>query len=194
MMLERLLGSVVRAALLRTLYTDEQRRVHLRELARANGLSAPCLMREAKNLVSDGVLKEEKDGNRVFYSANVSCPFYGALKDLVAKTGSGEVLLRKAFEKSDAKVVFIYGSRAKGLARTDSDYDVFVIGNEGLRKTIGRIAELREKLGVEVNPYVITPSEYAKRRASDDHFLRDVIGGAKIFVKGDEHELEAMEG
>ena len=151
-------------------------------------------MREAKNLVSDGVLKEEKDGNRVFYSANVACPFYGALKDLVSRTGSGEVLLRKAFERSNAKVAFIYGSRAKGQARTDSDYDVFVIGNEGLRKTIGRIADVRDVLGVEINPYVITAGEYAKRRASDDHFLREVIDGAKIFVKGDEHELEAMEG
>lgn len=193
-MLERLLGSAVRAALLRTLCTDERRRVHLRELARANDLSAPCLMREAKNLVSVGVLKEEKDGNRVYYSANVACPFYDALKDLVAKTGSGEVMLRNAFAKSDAKVVFIYGSRAKGLARADSDYDVFVIGEEGLRKTIVRIAEVRDALGVEVNPYVITVDEYAKRRASEDHFLKDVIGGPKIFVKGDEHELEAMEG
>jgi len=193
-MLERLLGSTARAALLRTLFTDEHRSVHLRELARANALSAPCLMREAKNLVADGILTEEKDGNRVFYSANEKSPYYAALKELVAKASSGESVLRTALADSDAKVAFIYGSRAKGTARSDSDYDVFVIGREGLRSIVGRLSKARERLGVEINPYVITPEEYAKRRSSKDHFLRDVISGAKIFLKGGEDELGAMEG
>ena len=134
MLLEKLFGSQTRAALLKTLFSAEARKVHLRELARLTGLSAPNLMREAKTLAREGILVEEKEGNRVLYAANPICPFHDALKDIVAKATDGTALLKGVFSQSASKVVFIYGSRASGTARADSDYDIFCIGDEGLRK------------------------------------------------------------
>ena len=107
-------------------------------------------MREAKSLVRLGLLRESKDGNRVDYVANVASPLYEVLEHLVEKTAGAEVVLRDAFADSPAKVVFIYGSRAKGSERTDSDYDLFVIGNEGLRGVSARIQKAAEKIDVEI--------------------------------------------
>lgn len=193
MLLDKLFGSHARAALLKMLFTDERRKAHLRELARVSGLSAPTLLREARALASDGVLDTESDGNRTLYSANASSPFYAPLKEIVSKATNGEALLAMAFADSSFRPVFIYGSRAKGTARADSDYDIFCIGNDGLRKASAILAPVRDALGVELNPYVITRDELSKRIAAGDHFLKEVMVSPKVFVKGGEDELAAME-
>ena len=149
-------------------------------------------MREAKALVKIGLLREEKDGNRVDYCANVDSPLYPALTELVRKTTGPEVALREAFADSDNDVVFIYGSRAKGCERADSDCDVFVVGREGLRKVAARAGEVANRIGIEVNPYVVTPEEFKRRAASGDHFLGDVMSSPKIFLKGSADEFAGL--
>ena len=191
-MLEQIIGSKGRAAILRSLFDGRRQSVHIRELARISRLSAPSLMREAKSLVRLGLLCESKDGNRVDYVANADSPLYEVLERLVEKTAGAEVVLRDAFADSSAKVVFIYGSRAKGSERADSDYDLFVIGNEGLRGVSARIQKAAEKIDVEINPYVIAPDEFSRRMKAGDHFLNDVMASAKRFLKGDEDELAKL--
>lgn len=192
MILNTLIGSKGKVALLSALLDGKQRRVHIRELARNSGLSAPSLMREAKSLVRIGLLREERDGNRVDYLANVDSPLYTSLSELVCRTTGPELALRESFAESDNDVVFIYGSRAKGNERTDSDYDVFVIGREGLRKTAARVGEVANRIGIEVNPYVMATKEFKQRLSAGDHFLSEVMASPKIFLKGDEDELARL--
>ena len=192
MVLDVLLGSKGRVALLTTLLDGKQRRVHIREIARTSGLSAPSLMREAKSLVRIGLLREVRDGNRLDYLANADSPIYAPLSELIRKTAGPESALKEAFLDSDNDVVFIYGSRAKGSERADSDYDVFVIGREGLRKISARTGEVSAKIGMEVNPYVIAPEEFRRRVLAGDHFIGDVMASPKIFLKGDEDELAGL--
>ncbi len=192
MVLDTLIGSKGKVALLSALLDGRQRRVHIRELARNSGLSAPSLMREAKSLVRIGLLREERDGNRVDYLANVDSPLYASLSELVYRTTGPECALRESFAESDNDVVFIYGSRAKGDERTDSDYDVFVIGREGLRKTASRAGEVASRIGIEVNPYVIATKEFKQRLSVGDHFLSEVMASPKIFLKGNEDELARL--
>lgn len=192
MVLDTLLGSKGKVALLKTLFDGRRRKGYIRELARNYGLSAPSLMREAKSLVKIGLLREARNGNRVDYCANVDSPLYSALTELVDRTSGLEMALKAAFSESDNDVVFIYGSRAKGCERADSDCDVFVIGREGLRKTASRAGEVAGRCGIEVNPYVLTPEEFSSRSHSGDHFLDNVKKSPKVFLKGDEHELARL--
>lgn len=194
MMLGRIIGSQVRVALLKTLFTHERKRIHLRELSRLTGLSAPSLMREAKLLVGDGLLTEERDANRTLYSANARNALYAPLVELVERAEDPIELFRGVFTESGVDIAFVYGSRAKGLARPDSDYDIFIIGGVGLRKVVSLLAPLKGRIGVEINPYVVTHDEFSKRCQANDHFLRDVLNGKKIFLKGGENDLIAMEG
>ena len=188
-MIEEIIGSKSRVALFRELFDGNGRSAHIREIARKYALTAPNLMREAKALVRRGLLSEVADGNRVDYSARQDSPLYSVICELVKKTCGGEVLLAKAFADSEDLVVFIYGSRARGDNRADSDYDVFVVGNEGLRKVTARTSKVMAEIGIEVNPYVITPDEFARRLNNGDHFLAEVVSGPKIFLKGGSDEL-----
>jgi len=192
LVLDTLIGSKGKVALLSALLDGKQRRIHIRELARNSGLSAPSLMREAKSLVRIGLLREERDGNRVDYLANVDSSLYASLSELVCRTTGPECALRESFAESDNDVVFIYGSRAKGNERTDSDYDVFVIGREGLRKTAARAGEVANRIGIEVNPYVMATKEFKQRLSAGDHFLSEVMSSPKIFLKGNEDELARL--
>ena len=45
----------------------------------------------------------------------------------------------------------------------------------------------------EINPYVVSRSEFVKRRNEGDHFISKIIDSDKIFLKGSEHELATME-
>lgn len=191
-MLEKVVGSHGRSAIFKMLFTEQHRKAHLRELARIAGLSAPSLMRELRELAELGVVNKEKDGNRVNYSANTESPLYDPICILVRKAEGGERLLAKALSDSDAEVAFIYGSRAKGTARADSDYDVFVIGNEGLRQVIARLRTVAEDINVEINPYVLSRKEFTNRLKAGDHFITEVIASPKIFLKGTKNELAAM--
>ena len=191
-MLERIVGSKGRVALLRALFDGRCQSVHIRELARKAELSAPSLMREAKNLVNMGLLKEVRDGNRVDYSANSDSPLYAPLLSLVEKTSGPIALLKDAFAESAADFVFVYGSRARGTERADSDIDLFVIGNEGLRKVSSRVASVAERIDAEVNPYVISLAELKRRLAAGDHFLNEVVSSPKIFLKGDANGLAGL--
>ena len=191
-MLEKVVGSKVRAAIFTVLFTEQHRVLHIREMARMAGLTAPSLMRELRELAKIGLVRQEKDGNRVKYSASQESPLYGSICELVRKAEGGMAILFRAFADSDNDVAFVYGSRAKGTARADSDYDVFVIGNEGLRKTVLRLRDATDKLGVEVNPSVVSRAEFERRIKSGDHFLSEVMSSPKIFLKGSDNELTAM--
>ncbi|MBO7687410.1 MAG: nucleotidyltransferase domain-containing protein [Kiritimatiellae bacterium] len=191
-MLEKVVGSQGRAAIFKMLFTEQHRKAHLREIARITGLSAPSLMRELRELARLGVVCQEKDGNRVDYSANTSSPLYEPICVLVRKTEGGERLLAQALSDCDAEVAFIYGSRAKGTARADSDYDVFIIGNEGLRHIVARFRSVAEEIDVEVNPYVLSRKEFVGRLKAGDHFLSEVVSSPKVFLKGTQDELAAM--
>ena len=183
MILNDIFGSKGRVALLAALFDGRCRSIHIRELARSARLSAPSLMREAKAFVKAGLLNERRDGNRVDYSANSESPMYKPLVEIVKSANGAKDLLAQVFSDCDADAVFIYGSRASGNERADSDYDVFVVAVAG---------EAASKIGVEVNPYVLTPEEFGRRMRAGDHFLSNVMSSPKVFLKGSDDELARL--
>jgi len=64
--------------------------------------------------------------------------------------------------------------------------------------TFGEIVDListaEEALSRELNPVVYTLTEFNKRLSENHYFIGDVLSGDKIFVVGDENELEALVG
>ncbi len=55
------------------------------------------------------------------------------------------------------------------------------------------LSPVRDTIGVELNPYVITAIEVRNRLASGDHFLKEVLSSPKIFLKGGDDELAELE-
>ena len=191
-MLQKLLGSQARAEILKNLFTQEHKSIHLRELSRLSGLSAPVLQRELRQLEALAIVTIQKDGNRVKFSANDDNLLYPLLCELVLKTEGPAGILKDAFADSPAIFVFIFGSTANGTAHAGSDIDLFVIGDCGLRDVTKRIHAAAGKIGQEINPYVISQNDFTERLHKQDHFLNEIISTPKIFLKGDADEFARL--
>ena len=108
------------------------------------------------------------------------------------KTDGLAGVLQPALKTPEVRLAFVFGSVARGDTRAESDVDLMVIGEVGLRKLTALLSGIADKVGREINPHVMTPEEFAKRKADRDHFVTSVLGSPKLFVKGTEHELETM--
>ncbi|MFN8177664.1 MAG: nucleotidyltransferase domain-containing protein [bacterium] len=190
----RLLSSRVKAEVFRLLFGLEGGELHVREIARRSALNDATVRQELKRLSALGVIKVRRDGNRAYYSADRLHPLYSDLHSMVLKTNGLVDVLREALWKQKVRLAFVFGSLAGGSETAGSDVDLLVVGSVTLRQLTPRLSGASTRLGREVNPYVLTASEYSKRVRAGDHFLTSVLRAERIFVIGSDHDLEGLGG
>jgi predicted nucleotidyltransferase len=117
---------------------------------------------------------------------------YPEIRNLVLKTVGLVDVLRAALGTDGIQVAFVFGSVARAEENAQSDVDLMVIGPMGLRQLSRRLSAVSSRLGRVVNPHIMTAEEFARRKASHDHFLTRVLDSPKMFVIGGSHDLEAM--
>lgn len=196
-LLTEILSSKVRAELFRLLFDARTPELHMREIERQSSLAIGTIQQDLKKLTKLDLVTSHRDGNRLYYRANTNHPLFHEIKTLVVKTTGALPLLTELFHSkkvSNQEILssFIFGSIARGEERAESDIDLMVIGNIGLRKLSHLLAGMSEKLGREINPYVLTVEDFKRRLVAQDHFLRQVMDTQKIFIIGNENELKAM--
>lgn len=69
-----IVASRVKAEIFRLLFSLRQPELHLREIVRQSGLSLGTIQQELKALAQAGLVKSRRDGNRVYFSANLEHP------------------------------------------------------------------------------------------------------------------------
>jgi predicted nucleotidyltransferase len=185
---ESILGSAAREKVLATLLLTPEQEVHLRSLIRKTGFAPRTVQREVDFLVRQGILKERRDGNRRYLSASRAHPLYAPLRELVSRTVGIVPILRLALGEVGIEFSFVFGSLAEGTADAESDVDLMVVGDIGLRETVRRLREVPDLLGREVNPVVWTMAEYSERRKRQDHFLSRILNGPSLPITGDRDE------
>jgi predicted nucleotidyltransferase len=185
-----LLSSNVKAEMFRLLFGLQKQPLHLRELERRSGLAVATVQQEISRLRRLGLIEARPDGNRTYFVAKEDHPLYAEIRGLVLKTiGLAEVLRQALQKEKRIKVAFVFGSVAQAREQTHSDVDLLVIGNIGLRDVVGLLGSAAEKVGREINPKVLSPSEFRRRKQTDDPFLSRVLAEPRLFILGDEHEL-----
>jgi predicted nucleotidyltransferase len=192
MALVEIVSSRVKAELLRLLFGLGRPELHLRELARQSGLALGTVQQELRRLTRLGLVLARKDGNRVYYRANVEHPVHRDLCSLVLKTDGLVGILAPALKSAEVEVAFIFGSVARGETNAGSDVDLMVIGSASLRRVTGLLSGLGNMVGREINPHVMTPEEIGERQRQRDHFVSSLMNSPKVFIKGGERELAAM--
>lgn len=190
--LAALLSSRVKAETFRLLFAAGAGELHVREIARRANLNEATIRQELKQLELLGLVTRKRDGNRVLYGANPAHPLFDEIRGLVAKTSGLAAVLRSALEPARVPVAFVFGSMADGSAKPESDVDLMIIGDLTLRAAAKHLSGLGTRLSRELNPHVMTPEEFAKRRKARDHFTTSVLAGPKLFVIGDAHDLAAV--
>ena len=190
--LSELLSSRVKAEIFRLLFGLQDQELHVRAMARQSGLNDATVRQELKRLIRFGLVELRRDGNRVYYRANQQHPLYLEIHNLVLKTTGLVAVLREALAHDDINVAFVFGSVARSEEKAQSDVDLMVIGSVGLRQLTKLLAGVSGQIGREINPHIITVEEFRQRKNARDHFLTTVLSEPRLFVKGNDHELETM--
>ena len=176
---------------LRWVFGQPARGYHINELLRLTGLGSASLQRELKKLADAGLVRSERVGNLRRFQANADSPVYGELVALIRKTLGAEPMLKKALEPLAPKLdaAFIYGSVAKGTDKAKSDIDVMLVGAKlMLSKVLELLVPLEAQLGRKINPTLLTPIEFKRRRAERDSFVNRVLAQPTIPLIGDVSE------
>lgn len=91
--LANLLFGVYRHRVLSLLLLRPGDRFHVRMIARLTGVPAGSLHRELRLLANVGLLRAERSGNQIRYSANEDSPVFNELAALLEKTAGAPPLL-----------------------------------------------------------------------------------------------------
>jgi len=190
--LSEILSSRTRAEIFRLLFGIADEELHVRELQRRSGLNDSTIRQELRKLVRLELVKGRKDSNRVYYTANRSNPLYPELRSLVLKTVGLVDILRAVLQDNRIQMAFVFGSIAEGKETVDSDVDLFIIGNLGLRTVSKLLSGPSMKIGREINPHVMNAKEFRNRIETGEHFISSVIESQKLFIIGSENDLKTM--
>lgn len=190
-----LFGSV-RGRVLGLLYRNPERDYYVREIVRALDAGHGAVQRELRRLEACGLVTATRRGRQVFYQANRDAPVFPELRALLVKTTGIADVLREALapDADEIDVAFIFGSIAAGTDREDSDIDVMVVTDLGLRRLVPSIDRAEKALGRGIHLVRRSAEELGSRVKDRQHFTLSVMAGPKLFVIGNDDELRALVG
>jgi predicted nucleotidyltransferase len=192
--LEILFGSRLRARLLGWLMTHPDERYFVRQLTGILGADSTNVSRELARLAGLGILTSREEGRQKYFQADPRSPLFPELRGLAVKTAGVVDVLREALAPAAGRVAaaFVFGSVAEGRANNRSDVDVLVVGSVPFEEVSRLLGTAGERLKREVNPTVYPVAEFRAKLAAGHHFLTSVRKGKKVFLFGDERELDRL--
>ena len=178
------------------LFTHPDERYFVRQLTTLVEEDSTNVSRELARLEKTGILISTTEGKQKYYQANRQSPLFNELHGLMLKTVGVADIIKKALEPRmvDIKLAFIFGSVAKRAENRFSDIDLLVVGDITFGEVVDLISAAEGALNRELNPVVYTLAEFNKRLSENHYFISDILSGNKIFVVGDENELQSLVG
>jgi len=181
-------------ALLALFFMRPDEAFYLRQVVRMAGVGQGAVQRELARWVAAGLLTRSRRGRHIYYQANPANPVFEELTAVTVKTaGLAEVVREALATLSDRiTVAFVHGSMARGTAKAGSDVDLLVIGEAGFGDLVTALQPAQATIGREVNPAVYSEREFRAKLKAGHPFLTEVMDAPRVFVAGDEHELERL--
>lgn len=180
--------------MLSLLLLHPERALHVREIARLTGTTAGTLNKELTRLHRAGLLERERVGNQVRYGANRASPVFAELAGILRKTvGLADVLADALAPAADSiSAAFVFGSMARASESEGSDVDVMLIGTLGFADAVQLLYAAQETLAREINPKIYSAAEWRAALKATNPFVTEVLAQPKIFLIGNDDELEKL--
>ncbi|MBU4555742.1 MAG: nucleotidyltransferase domain-containing protein [Actinobacteria bacterium] len=193
--IETIFATPTLAAILAVFARDPGRTYIQKELVDETGGSLYLVQRELKRLEQTGLIARETRGRQVEYTANAQHPAFAGLRDvLLATIALGDRLRDALTGLKGVRLAFLFGSVAAGIDGPESDLDVFVVGDLGLREVAASLVPALRDVGREPNIIIMSETELRERIARKEHLVSTVLAGPKVWLVGDDDELAAVVG
>lgn len=192
-MLKKILGSRIRVNILKLFIFNPKKEYYVREIERLIKEPFDPMRRELIHLETIGLLNSRMSGRQKYYSLNSNHTLFPEFKSMILKTvGIGDALKRVVKDRDDIITAFIYGSYAKNTEDTESDIDIFVVGDISSKDLQEAVSEIEGQTKREINPTVYSLKELREKHKLKNHFILAVLKEAKLFLKGDENGLRKL--
>ena len=188
--LQDFIVSKVRVKLLEVFLSAPQEMFYIRELTRKIGEEINAVRRELIHLQGRGLLKDEKRGNRLYYTFNKSYLFHKELMSMIGKTtGLGLALTKTAPKLGKLKFAMISGRFVRHMPRVKDTVDLLLVGDLIMPQVTEMIKEQEAKLSRDINYNVMTEAELSYRKTHNDPFIGRILSASRVMIMGDEEEL-----
>ncbi len=188
MMLDRLFSSKTRVELLRLFFSNPDSRYYVRQIARELHRDISGIKRELDNLDKAGLLNSEKIGNLRYYSVNRNAAIYPEIKSIVMKTVGLQGRLATALAGlSGLRQSWMYSNNSHPPGEGPGPILMLMVGRVDLAELNDLVTGLEATLGREINYTVFDESEFQRRRAEEDPFVSEVLGGRNVLLIGRDH-------
>lgn len=187
-----ILSSRVREAIFQLLFGRTKRELHLRELERQSGFSLGAVRQELQKLLRLDLVRDRRDGNRLYYRANTEQSLYPEIRQLVLKTVDMVEILQSILNREGVEAAFVFGPLPSPEEKVASKVNLMVLGDVE-PSILGRwLAGAPARLGRKVVLYTMNVEEFRRRQEKGDPFVARVMKSAKLFIIGTENKLAAM--
>jgi len=188
--IDALISSKVRIALLRLFLLNPTTTYHARGLTKLIDATYNAIWKELQNLERAGFVVSEAAFHLRAYRINPNCPILSELRSIFLKTTAlGDALRPILGAANNVRAAFVYGSAATADFDADSDIDLMVIGDVTLTAFAARISAAEKELGRSINYVLYSEREWNEKRRKREPFVENVLAGPKVFLKGDEAAL-----
>lgn len=132
---------------------------HVRCIAQRLHESHSTVSRKLNNLKKENVIDSRKEGkNKIFFlKKNIISHSYilqaelHKLTKLLRKHAELGIIFEEILKKTDEKLIVLFGSYAKGLAKKDSDIDIYIETKS--RNTKKLVESIHSKLNVKIGSF-----------------------------------------
>ncbi|WP_026224287.1 nucleotidyltransferase domain-containing protein [Marinobacter gelidimuriae] len=188
------LFSKTRQKVLRLFFARQERDFSVKELIEQAKAGSGAVQRELVRLVDSGLVQVKLQGRQKRYRANPDSPVFPELSSLASKLLGPEQQVEDAFNSISDKIdlALIYGSVAKRTDHANSDIDLMLVSDSlTLEEVFEALGPAEIKLSRTINPTLYNQEEFKKRRANKNPFLRKVLEGQYILLKGGINECRS---
>ena len=183
-----------RRAILGLLYGHPDQQFYFRQVVRASGGGHGAIQRELKHLSEAGIIRRDVRHGQVYFQASPECPIFEELKAIIVKTAGVADVLRTALApwptgsglpSSTAR----WPSAGRGPAATWTSSSS---GTRAFVRLWPSWPNPKRKSAAKSTRRSIHQQEFCTKLSARHHFLGNVLQQEKIFLIGDQRDLEGL--
>jgi DNA-binding transcriptional ArsR family regulator len=167
---------------------------YLSELAGHLSTTPSSLQRELQSLVSCGILRQRRDGKRIYFQADEKSSIFAEIRGIVAKTLGIVDVLENVLDQFEERIACacVYGGVAGLREGAAEEIDLLVIGAISLADLSTPLLALETRFNVDFDVTCYSAEEFRERRDAQADLLMKILGEEKLFLVGDEDGLETL--
>ncbi len=187
-MLNLITKSAIRKRIILLLIYNPEDSFYINQIARLVKTSPGNVQRELKKLEANGLLLKEKKGNSLYFKINTTNPIFNDFKNIVDKTIGVKIILEATLKQAKGiDFAFLFGSYVKGDFTSDSDIDLYIVGQINEKEAHRLIKKVEGKIYREINYHLATREEF-QEKIKESFFHKEILKNFLLII-GDENEF-----